>query len=103
MAQQIYERIRQNPEFQKMVSSRNSYSFVMTILIMIAYFGFILLVAFNKALLGTPISADGVTTVGIPLGLGVIVFTILLTWIYVRRANSLFDAEKDRIVKEATK
>jgi uncharacterized membrane protein (DUF485 family) len=103
MAQQVYERIRSNPEFQAMVSRRNTYSFVMTILVMIAYFGFILLVAFNKALLGTPIEVGSIITVGIPLGVGVIVFTIILTWIYVRRANSAFDAEKDRIVAEATK
>jgi len=103
MAQQIYERIRSNPEFQEMVSRRNTYSFVMTFLIMVAYFGFILLVAFDKALLGTPLSAGSVTTIGIPLGVGVIVFTIILTWIYVRRANSAFDAEKDRIVTEASK
>ena len=45
----------------------------------------------------------GVTTVGIPIGVGVIVFTIILTWIYVRRANTEFDAESEAIVKEATK
>ena len=103
MAQQIYERIRQNPEFQSMVKTRNTYSYIMTVLIMVAYFGFILLVAFDKALLGTPISAEGVTTIGIPMGLGVILFTIILTWIYLHRANSAFDAEKDRIVQEASK
>jgi len=48
-------------------------------------------------------SAGGVISVGIPMGIGVLVFTIVITWIYVRRANTEFDATKDEIVKEASK
>ena len=43
------------------------------------------------------------TTVGIPLGMGVIVFTIVITGIYVRRANSEFDALTKEILKDAAK
>jgi uncharacterized membrane protein (DUF485 family) len=102
MAQETWDRIRANPKFQAFVSKRNTYSIVMTILGALAYYGFILLVAYNKEFLATKVGA-GVTTIGIPLGVGVIVFTIILTWIYVRRANSEFDAESEAIVKEATK
>ena len=38
-----------------------------------------------------------------PIGLGVIVFTIVITGIYVRRANSEFDALTDAIAKGALK
>ena len=69
---------------------------------MIVYYGFILLVAFNKPFLATRLG-EGVMTVGIPLGLGVIVFTILITGIYVRRANSEFDALTEQIAKGALK
>ena len=48
-------------------------------------------------------AGTGVTTVGMPLGVAVIVFTIVITWIYVRRANSEFDALTDQIVKGAVK
>lgn len=102
MAQETWDKIRANPKFQAFVKKRNSYSVMMTILGAIAYYGFILLVAYDKELLATKIGA-GVTTLGIPLGVGVIVFTIILTWIYVGRANSEFDAESEAIVKEATK
>jgi len=37
------------------------------------------------------------------MGVGVILFTIILTWIYVRRANTEFDTEAEAIIKEATK
>ena len=99
----IVERIQKNPKFTQFVSMRNNYSIVLSILMMIVYFGYILLVAFNKQFLGTKVAAGAVMSIGIPLGVGVIVFTIIITAIYVRRANSEFDAIKDEIVKEASK
>ena len=102
MAQETWDKIRANPKFQAFVSKRNTYSIIMTVLGALAYYGFILLVAYNKEFLATKIGA-GVTTIGIPLGVGVIVFTIILTWIYVGRANSEFDTESEAIVREATK
>jgi uncharacterized membrane protein (DUF485 family) len=101
MAQETYERIRANPKFQAFVSKRNKYSIIMSILMVIAYYGYILLIAFDKPFLATKISAGAVTSIGIPMGVGVIMFTIVLTWIYVRRANSEFDTESDAIIKEA--
>lgn len=102
MAQDTWDRIRANPKFQAFVKKRNNYSILMTVLGALAYYGFILLVAYDKPFLATKTGA-GVTTIGIPLGLGVIVFTIVITWVYVRRANTEFDAESEAIVKEATK
>jgi uncharacterized membrane protein (DUF485 family) len=102
MAQETYRRIRENPKFQAFVRKRNNYSILMTVLGAIAYYGFILLVAFNKEFLSSKLGA-GVTSVGIPIGVGVIVFTIILTWIYVIRANSEFDTESEAIVMEAQK
>ena len=103
MAQETWERIRANPKFQKLVSKRNNYSIVMSILMIIAYYGYILLIAFNKPFLATKVSEGAVMSIGIPMGVGVILFTIVLTWIYVRRANTEFDTEADEIIKEATK
>ena len=102
MAQETWDKIRANPKFHAFVSKRNTYSIIMTILGSIAYYGFILLVAYNKEFLASKTGA-GVTSIGIPLGVGVIVFTIVITWIYVRRANTEFDTESEAIVKEATK
>ena len=98
-----YSLIRANPKFQALVAKRNGYAFVMTVLMMVVYFGYILLIAFNKEWLATKLSAGAVTSIGIPMGLGVIVFTILITTVYVRRANTEFDAEAAEILKEAGK
>jgi len=103
MAQETWERIRSNPKFQAFVSKRNNYSIVMSILMIIAYYGYILLIAFDKPFLATKMGEGMVTSIGIPMGVGVIVFPIVLTWIYVRRANTEFDTEAEAIIKEATK
>ncbi len=63
------------------------------------YFGFIFLVAFNKDLLAKPLGA-GVTTLSIPIGLGLIAFTVAITGLYVRRANTEFDDLTQEILKE---
>ena len=103
MKDDIVERIQKNPKFMQFVNLRNNYSIIMTVLMMVVYFGYILLIAFNKQFLASKISAGAVTSIGIPLGIGVLVFTIVITAIYVRRANTEFDATKDAIVKEASK
>ena len=100
MQNEIYEKIRANPKYQQLKSTRNAYGWVMTILMLVVYYGYIALIAFDKAFLAQPLGA-GVTTVGIPIGVGVILFTIIITGIYVRRANNEFDALKEEIIKEA--
>jgi len=100
MQNDIYEKIRANPKYQQLKSTRNSYGWVMTILMLVVYYGYIALIAFDKAFLAKPLGA-GVTTLGIPIGVGVILFTIIITGIYVRRANTEFDALKEEIIREA--
>ena len=67
----------------------------LTIAMMVAYFGFILLVAFNKPLLGTALMPG--LSLGMLLGALVIVVAWVLTWIYVRWANTHYDASVDRL------
>lgn len=94
-------RILENPKFQELVAKRDAFALVLSILMLGIYFGFILLVAFAKPFLGTPIGA-GVTTWGLPIGVGTIVSAFILTGIYVQRANGEFD-EMNRQILEETK
>lgn len=103
MQDDVQARIRANPRFEEFVRKRNSYSILMSVLGAIAYYGFILLVAFDKEFLATKVSPGSVMSVGIPIGVGVIVFTIVLTWIYVRRANGEFDETNAAIIRDAEK
>ncbi|HSN64174.1 MAG: DUF485 domain-containing protein [Azonexus sp.] len=101
--QNVLDRVTANPKFLEFVAMRNRYSIIMTIISAAAYYGFILLVAFEGPWLGTKIGPGMTTSIGVPIGVGVIVFTIILTWIYVRRANGEFDATNEAIIHEAQK
>ena len=95
-------RIANDPRYQQLKARRTRFGWLLTLAMLIVYYGFILLVAFNKPLLATRLG-DGVTTIGMPLGLGVIVFTIVITGIYVRRANKEYDDLTEQIAKGALK
>lgn len=99
MTDPVVARIQANPKYQKLKSTRNTFGWLLAILMLIVYYGYIALIAFNKAFLAQPLGA-GVTTIGIPIGMGVIVFTIVITGIYVRRANSEFDDLTKQILDE---
>ncbi len=101
MADDLAARIEANPKYHKFVSTRSSYSIMMTILVMLIYYGYILLIAYDKEFLAQKMGAGMVTSIGIPIGVAVIVLTILITNIYVRRANSEFDRLNAEIIKEA--
>ena len=98
----VVERILQHPKYLELRQKRDRFGVILTVLMLLVYYGYIALIAFNKPFLAQPIGA-GVTTLGIPIGMGVIVFTVVITAIYVRRANSEFDALTAEILKDASK
>jgi uncharacterized membrane protein (DUF485 family) len=102
MADPVVKQIQANPKYLELRRKRNRIGWLLAALMMIVYYGYIALIAFDKAFLARPIG-DGVTTIGIPLGIGVIVFTIIITGIYVRRANSEFDRLTAEIMAEVVK
>ena len=102
METDLTRRIAAHPKYQELKAKRTSLGWWLALAMMIVYYGFILLVAFNKPFLAQRLG-DGVTTIGMPIGLGVIVFTIIITGIYVRRANTEFDRLTDEIAKAVLK
>ena len=93
-------RILANPKFQELVQKRSAFAWTLSIAMLVIYFGFILLVAFGKGFLGTPIGS-GVITWGIPVGLFTIISAFILTGIYVHRANGEFDELNRQIMEES--
>jgi uncharacterized membrane protein (DUF485 family) len=85
-------------DFRRLVVRRWSVSLLLTAALLLVYYGFILLVALDKALLARRIGA-GVTTLGIPLAVLVIVVAWALTAIYVWWANRAYDPAVDRLKK----
>lgn len=93
------QRIRANPRYQELVAKRSRFGWMLTALMMVVYYGYILIIAFDKELLGQKLG-DGVMTLGIPVGLGIIIFTVVITGVYVYRANGEFDEMTAELLKE---
>jgi len=102
MQTDLVQRIERDPNYIALKHKRTVFGWWLSLAGVIAYYGFILLVAFDKPFLAQRMGT-GVMTVGMPLGVAVIVFTIVITWYYVRRANGEFDVLTERIVKGALK
>ena len=99
MDEQLASRIRANPDFVELERSRTRFAWTLAILMLVIYYGFVLLVAFAPGLMGTVVA--GQITLGFPLGLAVILSAVILTGIYVWRANSEFDDLTRKIVENA--
>ncbi len=91
-------RILADPAFQAVVASRARFCWGLAAAMCVVYFGFIALVAFLPGLLGQP-AGEGTLTVGLVVGMLVILAAFALTAIYVLRANAMFDAATRSIVE----
>jgi uncharacterized membrane protein (DUF485 family) len=97
MQKDIVEIVKNDPNYKELVAKRISFSVMLSIIMLVVYFGFILMIAYFPEVLGTPLSEGSVTTVGIPVGMGVIFFAFIITGIYTKRANSEFDDLNNKI------
>ena len=102
MQDDLIQRVISHPKYKELKAKRSGFGWMLTWAMMVVYYGFILLVAFDKQFLATKLGT-GVMTIGIPIGFGVIVFTVLITAIYVRRANSEYDDLTAEITKAVLK
>ena len=91
MTKEQVEEIKNNPKYQKLVGTRKRFAWTLTIIMLIVYYTFILLIAFSPETLGAKINPDAMMTVGIPVGIAIIIFSFIMTGIYVKRANGEFD------------
>ncbi|BEV70564.1 MULTISPECIES: DUF485 domain-containing protein [unclassified Paludibacterium] len=101
MDQDVLKKVQSNPKFIELVHKKTSLGWTLSVIMLVIYYGFIALLAFSPKTLGTPLAAGMVTTVGIPVGVLIILSAFVLTGIYVRKANSEFDALNKQVVEEA--
>jgi uncharacterized membrane protein (DUF485 family) len=102
MADSSLDAIQNNPKYTQLVEQRKTLGLTLSAAVFIIYFGFILLVAFAPSFLGTSLTG-GVTTIGIVVGLLVIIAAFVLTGYYVTRANSTYDTLTQQIIQESSK
>lgn len=92
--------IRQLPEYADLTRARKKIMWPLSLATIAVYFALILTIAFYPTTLGQPIG-DGVTSIGMVLGLGVILFCMVITGIYVYYANHVLEPLTQAIVKKA--
>jgi uncharacterized membrane protein (DUF485 family) len=83
--------ILNDPDFRDLSGQKNTISIILTILELALYFGFVGLIAYNKPFLAQKLSAGGAATIGIPIAVGTIVLSWVLTGIYIWWANAKYD------------
>ena len=100
MDQDLIKRVGDHPSFRDLVRRRSRFAWLLSITMLIAYFAFIGLIAFAPQVLAQPISQGSAISVGLPVSLALIVLSIVLTGVYMRRANRTFDDLDRRIIDE---
>lgn len=100
MAKSTHEMI-ESPEFKRLVHGKWTIAIVLTVLLFIVYYGFIIFIAVDKPFLAQKIGEY--TTLGIPIAAGVIVAAWVLTAIYVIWANRVLDDEVTRLAADVRK
>jgi cation/acetate symporter len=103
MSSEMYEHMRTNPKFQKLVARRGRFAWTLAFIVLAMFYGFVLVVAFKPALLGRPIMQGSMVTIGVAVELFMFIFFWALTAVYVIRANGEFDALTQDLIKDAWK
>ena len=91
MNKELVDRIKNNPKYTELITKRSSFAAKLAIFMLVVYYGFVLVIAFNKEFFATKLSEDGVMTIGWPIGAAIIVIAFVTTLIYVIRANGEFE------------
>jgi uncharacterized membrane protein (DUF485 family) len=97
----MYAHIRSNPRFAELVARRTRFAVTLSAIVLVIFYGFVMMVAFAPDLVATRLFEGSNLTVGIALGLFQFVLFWVLTLVYVRRANGEFDDLNKEIVNEA--
>ena len=99
MNDELVKKIESNPKYKELVSKRNSLGIKLGVFVLVMFYAYILVIAFNKELLSTKIG-DGVTTIAFPIALAILVISFITTLIYVKRANGEFEDLTNEIKKD---
>jgi uncharacterized membrane protein (DUF485 family) len=93
-------KVESNPAFRTLCAARRRLGVTSAIIMAGSYFAFILTVAFSPGALGTPVANGTVITWGLVAGVAVIALGLLLTAIYVLRANARFDGLVSHLLED---
>jgi cation/acetate symporter len=101
MSSEMYSKMRQNPKFQELVRRRTRFATTLSAIVLVAFYGYIMVVAFSPATLARPVTEGSTLTVGILAELSMFIGFWVLVAMYVRRANTEFDGLTAEIIEDA--
>ena len=99
----IQAKIRSNPRFAELVGKRTRFAFILSLVVLVPYYTFMLLVSLQPQLFAAKIGEGSVITIGWPIAALIVLGGWLLTGVYVNRANGAFDEITAEVLKEASK
>ena len=99
----IQAKIRSNPKFAELVGKRTRFAIILSLIVLVPYYSYMLLVSMQPQLFAAKISEGSVITIGWPIAALIVVVGWLLTGVYISRANGEFDRMTQEILKEAGK
>lgn len=99
----IQARIRQNPKFAQLVGKRTRFAILLSLIVLVPYYSYMLLVSLQPQVFGAKIAEGGILTIGWPIAALLIVGGWLMTGVYTMRANGEFDSLTEEVLKEAMK
>ena len=94
------QRILNNPEFQTMAKKKTSLGIMFSLITLIVWFGFLLLVGFDPAMFAAPISAGASAPVGFYIATAIMIFVPVITTIYISKANGEFDSLTRKVIDD---
>ncbi len=99
----LYDKIRKNPKFKQLCQERGRFSLILSLIVLVPYYIFMMTVAFNPMFFADKFGDSTIMTVGWPIGAVIIIGSWLLTGVYIRRANGAFEDLNEEIIAEARK
>ena len=100
MGSHLEKKIINSEDFKSLVKKKSFVSWLLSTVTLLTYFSFILLVAFFPEVLGSEISDESIITIGIPIGVSIILLAFVSTGIYVYIANREFDQTEKMLLKK---
>ncbi len=100
MTDAVHDRILANPKFVRLARERTRLAALLSAAVLAAYYGFMMVVAFQPGWLAQPLAESGVTPLGVPVGAAIVIGAWALTGIYIYRANTRFDALNAELLEE---
>ena len=99
----LQEKIRANPKFAELVGKRTRFAIILSLVVLVPYYSFMLLVSLQPQIFAAKISEGSVITIGWPIAALIVIGGWLMTGVYISKANGEFDALNEEILKDARK